>query len=180
MDKMQNLGFGRTRMEFRVPARGLIGYRSQFMTDTRGTGLLNTLFEGWAPYAGVMMRRKSGALVSDRSGVTTPYALFNLQPRGQLFIGSGTAIYEGMIVGEHSRENDLDVNAAREKKLTNIRAAGRDENVILSTPKNLTIETALEWIDRDELLEVTPDALRVRKKILAGNVRPRRDDERIS
>jgi GTP-binding protein len=118
--------------------------------------------------------------VSDRSGVTTPYALFHLQPRGVLFIGSGTLIYEGMIVGEHSRENDLDVNAAREKKLTNIRAAGRDENVILSTPKTLTIETALEWIDRDELLEVTPDALRVRKKILAGNVRPRRDDERIA
>jgi GTP-binding protein len=180
MDKMQNLGFGRTRMEFRVPARGLIGYRSQFLTDTRGTGLLNTLFEGWAPYAGVMLRRKGGALVSDRNGVTTPYALFHLQPRGVLFIGPGTAIYEGMIVGEHSRENDLDVNAAREKKLTNIRAAGRDENVILSTPKALTIETALEWIDRDELLEVTPDALRVRKKILAGNVRPRRDDERIA
>ncbi|MBM4358353.1 MAG: translational GTPase TypA [Deltaproteobacteria bacterium] len=180
MDKMQNLGFGRTRMEFRVPARGLIGYRSQFLTDTRGTGLLNTLFEGWAPYAGVMLRRKGGALVSDRPGVTTPYALFHLQPRGVLFIGPGTPIYEGMIVGEHSRENDLDVNAAREKKLTNIRAAGRDENVILSTPKALTIETALEWIDRDELLEVTPDALRVRKKILAGNVRPRRDDERIA
>ncbi|MBM4374709.1 MAG: translational GTPase TypA [Deltaproteobacteria bacterium] len=180
MDKMQNLGFGRTRMEFRVPARGLIGYRSQFLTDTRGTGLLNTLFEGWAPYAGVMLRRKGGALVSDRNGVTTPYALFHLQPRGVLFIGSGTSIYEGMIVGEHSRENDLDVNAAREKKLTNIRAAGRDENVILSTPRTLTIETALEWIDRDELLEVTPDALRVRKKILAGNVRPRRDDERIA
>ncbi len=180
MDKMQNLGFGRTRMEFRVPARGLIGYRSQFLTDTRGTGLLNTLFEGWAPYAGVVLRRKVGALVSDRTGVTTPYALFNLQPRGILFVGSGANIYEGMIVGEHSRENDLDVNAAREKKLTNIRAAGRDENIILSTPKNLTIETALEWIDRDELLEVTPDALRVRKKILAGNVRPRRDAERTS
>ncbi len=179
MDKMHNLGFGRTRMEFRVPARGLIGYRSQFLTDTRGTGLLNTMFEGWAPYAGVMLRRKGGALVSDRNGTTTPYALFHLQPRGILFIGPGASIYEGMIVGEHNRANDLVVNAAREKKLTNIRAAGRDENVILSTPKALTIETALEWIDRDELLEVTPDALRVRKRVLAGNVRPRRDDERI-
>jgi GTP-binding protein len=179
MDKMANLGFGRTRMEFRVPARGLIGYRSQFMTETRGMGLLNTLFDGWAPYAGVMLRRKGGALVSDRLGTTTPYALFHLQPRGVLFIGPGTAIYEGMIIGEHNRANDLVVNAAREKKLTNIRAAGRDENVILSTPRELTIETAIEWIDRDELVEVTPAALRVRKKVLAGNVRPRRDDERV-
>ncbi len=177
MDKMHNLGFGRTRMEFVVPARGLIGYRSQFLTDTRGTGLLNTLFEGWAPYTGVMMRRKVGALVSDRSGTTTPYALFHIQPRGILFIGSSTAVYEGMIIGEHIRANDLVVNAVREKKLTNIRAAGKDENTILSTPKKLTIETAIEWIDRDELVEVTPDALRVRKKVLAGNVRPRRDDE---
>jgi GTP-binding protein len=177
MDKMQNLGFGRTRMEFVVPARGLIGYRSQFLTDTRGMGLLNTLFEGWAPYTGVMLRRKVGALVSDRTGTTTPYALFHIQPRGVLFVGSSTAVYEGMIIGEHIRANDLVVNAVREKKLTNIRAAGKDENTILSTPRKLTIETAIEWIDRDELVEVTPDALRVRKKVLAGNVRPRRDDE---
>ena len=177
MDKMQNLGFGRTRMEFRVPARGLIGYRSQFLTDTRGMGLLNTLFDGWVPYAGVMLRRKGGALVSDRAGTTTPYALFHLQPRGILFVHAGTQVYEGMIVGQHNRANDLDINCVREKKLTNIRAAGRDENVILSTPKELVIETALEWIDRDEVIEVTPAAIRVRKKILATNVRPRRDDE---
>ncbi|MSP25911.1 MAG: translational GTPase TypA [Myxococcales bacterium] len=177
MDKMQNLGFGRTRMEFRVPARGLIGYRSQFLTDTRGMGLLNTLFDGWVPYAGVMLRRKGGGLVSDRSGATTPYALFHLQPRGILFVHPGAAVYEGMIVGQHNRANDLDVNVVREKKLTNIRAAGRDENTILSTPRELVIETALEWIDRDELVEVTPAAIRVRKKILPCNVRPRRDAE---
>jgi GTP-binding protein len=180
MDKMANLGFGRTRMEFRVPARGLIGYRSQFLTDTRGTGLINTLFEGWVPYAGIMLRRKGGGIVCDREGRTTPYALFHLQPRGFLFVEPGSAIYEGMVIGEHNRANDLVVNATREKKLTNIRAAGRDENVILSAPKHHTIESALEWIDRDELVEVTPDAVRIRKKILAGNVRPRRDDERIA
>jgi GTP-binding protein len=176
MAKMANLGFGRTRMEFRVPSRGLIGFRSRFLTETRGTGLLNTIIDGWQPYAGHMLRRSNGALVSDRRGATTPYALFNLQPRGVLFVNPGEEVYEGMIVGEHNRNNDLDVNAVREKKLTNIRAAGKDENTVLSPPKQLTIETGLEFIDQDELLEVTPDALRVRKKILEGNRRPRRDD----
>ncbi|MEM9696413.1 MAG: translational GTPase TypA, partial [Myxococcota bacterium] len=179
LDRMNNLGFGRTRVEFKVPARGLIGYRSQFLTETRGTGLLNTLFEGWTEYQGVMLRRKGGAIVCDRKGTTTPYALFNLQARGKLFAGAGLTVYEGMIIGEHSRNNDLVVNAVREKKLTNIRAAGRDENVILSGFKDHTIESALEWIDRDELVEVVPEAVRLRKKILAGNVRPRRDDERL-
>ena len=179
MEKMNALGFGRTRLEFRVPARSLIGYRSEFLTDTRGTGLMNTLFEGWMPYAGVQLRRKGGGIVSDRKGKTTPYALFNLQPRGKLFVGPNVDIYEGMIIGEHNRANDLVVNATREKKLTNIRAAGRDENVILSPPEELTIDKALEWIDRDELVEITPDAIRLRKQVLAGNVRPRRDDERI-
>jgi len=127
-----------------------------------------------------VLRRKGGALVSDRQGKTTPYALFNLQPRGNLFVTSGETVYEGMVIGEHNRPNDLVVNCTREKKLTNIRAAGRDENVQLSGFKSHTIETALEWIDRDELLEVTPDALRLRKKILRGALRPRRDDERIS
>jgi GTP-binding protein len=177
MQKMANLGFGRARMEFRVPSRGLIGFRSAFLTETRGMGLLNSLFDGWEPYAGPMLRRPNGALVSDRAGETTPYALFHLQPRGVLFIEPGTKVYEGMIVGEHNRPNDLDVNATREKKLTNIRAAGRDENVVLSPPHVLTIETALEFIDRDELAEVTPDAVRVRKKVLDCNRRPRRDDE---
>lgn len=178
MTGMNALGFGRTRIDFEIPARGLIGYRSQFLTQTRGTGLLNTVFAGWRPYQGVMLRRKGGAIVSDRKGSTTPYALFHLQPRGTLFVGANIDVYEGMIVGEHSRANDLIVNAVREKKLTNIRAAGRDENVVLSPPKPLTIDTAMEWIDRDELVEVTPDAIRLRKKVLAGNRRPRRDDER--
>jgi GTP-binding protein len=176
MMKMVNLGFGRARIEFRVPSRGLIGFRSQFLTMTRGTGLLNTLFDGWEPYAGPMLRRPNGAIVSDRAGSAPPYALFHLQPRGILFIAAGTPVYEGMIIGEHNRENDLDVNATREKKLTNVRASGRDENVILSPPKLVSIESGLEWIDRDELLEVTPDALRLRKKVLQCNRRQRRED----
>jgi GTP-binding protein len=178
MVKMQNLGFGRTRMEFRIPSRGLIGFRSAFLTETRGTGLLNTLFEGWEPYTGAMLRRANGALVADRAGTATPYALFHLQPRGVLFIGPNTDVYEGMIIGEHNRANDLDVNVTREKKLTNIRAAGRDENIILTPPHELSIDTALEFIDRDELVEVTPNAVRVRKKVLDCNRRPRRDDDR--
>ncbi len=178
MIKMSNLGFGRARMEFRVPSRGLIGFRSSFLTETRGTGLLNTLFDGWEPYRGPMLRRSNGAIVADRAGSTTPYALFHLQPRGVLFVGPGTQVYEGMIIGEHNRANDLDVNVTREKKLTNIRAANRDENVILAPPHPLDIESALEFIDRDELVEVTPDAVRVRKRILDCNRRPRRDDER--
>ncbi|HEU5074233.1 MAG TPA: translational GTPase TypA [Polyangiaceae bacterium] len=180
MTKMQALGFGRTRLEFRVPSRGLIGFRSIFLTQTRGTGLLNTLFDGWEPYKGPMLRRTNGALVADRAGTTTPYALFHLQPRGILFVPPGVDVYEGMILGEHNRPNDLDVNVTREKKLTNIRAAGKDENVILTPPRPLTIDSALEWIDRDELVEVTPDAIRVRKRVLACARRPRRDDERVA
>ncbi len=176
MTRMANLGFGRTRMEFRVPSRGLIGFRSVFLTETRGTGLLNTLFDGWEPYGGPMLRRKNGAIVSDRKGATTPYALFHLQPRGMLFVEPGQQVYEGMIIGEHSRPNDLDVNATKEKKLTNIRAAGRDENIVLTPPRPLTIEIALDWIDQDELVELTPEAVRVRKKVLEVNRRPRRDD----
>ena len=174
MAKMNSLGFGRTRMEFTIPSRGLIGFRSLFLTETRGTGLLNTLHAGWEPYAGSMMRRKNGGIVADRKGSTTPYALFNLQPRGELFVGPGTNVYEGMIVGEHARPNDLDVNAIREKKLTNIRAAGKDDNVMLTPPREMTIEGALDWIDSDELVEITPDSIRVRKKILACNRRPKR------
>ncbi len=176
LESMGGRGAGRTRLEFLIPARGLIGYRSQLLTETRGTALINTLFEGWIPFAGPMLRRKMGAMVCDRTGTTTPYALFHLQPRGQLFVGPGTTIYEGMVIGAHNRVNDLVVNAAREKKLTNMRAAHRDENVILSGHKDHTIESALEWIDRDELVEITPDAIRIRKRILAGNIRPRRRD----
>jgi GTP-binding protein len=174
MDKMHNLGFGRSRIEYVVPSRGLIGFRSMFLTETRGTGLLNTQFEGWQAYGGPMQLRPNGALVSDRQGEAIPYALFHLQPRGQLFVPPGTPVYEGMIVGEHNRNNDLDVNACREKKMTNIRAAGRDENIIITPPRQMTIETAMEWIDQDELVEITPDALRMRKKILECSRRPKR------
>ncbi|MEO7329697.1 MAG: translational GTPase TypA [Minicystis sp.] len=176
MVKMTNPGFGRARLEFRVPSRGLIGFRGDFLTSTRGTGLLNTLFDGWADWGGPMMRRPTGAIVSDRAGVTTPYAMDHLQPRGQFFLVPGTEVYEGMIVGEHNRLNDTDVNIIREKKLTNVRNHGKDDNVLLASPRILTIETAMEWIDNDELVEVTPDAVRVRKKVLACNRRERRED----
>jgi GTP-binding protein len=177
MIKMTNLGFGRARMEFRVPSRGLIGFRSQFLTDTRGAGLLNTQFDRWEAYAGPMLRRVNGAMVADRTGECTAYALDHLQPRGVLFVQPGDMVYEGMIVGEHNRENDLDVNIVREKKLSNVRSKNKDDNVVLSPPRIITLENGLEIIDRDELMEVTPDAIRLRKKILEINKRPRRDDQ---
>ncbi|MBK9259255.1 MAG: translational GTPase TypA [Polyangiaceae bacterium] len=176
MVKMTNPGFGRARLEFRVPSRGLIGFRGEFLTATRGTGLLNTMFDGWIAWGGPMMRRPTGAIVADRAGVATPYALHHLQPRGNFFIVPGIEVYEGMIVGEHNRPNDTDCNVIKEKKLSNIRNHGKDENVLLASPRLLTIETAMEWIDADELVEVTPDAVRVRKKVLATNIRERRAD----
>jgi GTP-binding protein len=176
MTKMNALGHGRTRLEFRIPSRGLIGFRSMFLTETRGEGLLNTLFDSWQVRGPSTLRRRNGSLVSDRLGKTTPYALFNLQPRGELFITAGVEVYEGMVVGEHNRDNDLDVNVVREKKLTNIRAAGRDENVILVTPRKLTIEGAMDYIDRDEIIEITPDAIRIRKIILTCARRPKRSN----
>jgi GTP-binding protein len=176
MVKMTNPGFGRARLEFRVPSRGLIGFRGEFLTATRGTGLLNTMFDGWIEWGGPMMRRPTGAIVSDRMGVATPYALHHLQPRGVFFIVPGVEVYEGMIIGEHNRPNDTDVNVIKEKKLSNIRNHGKDENVLLASPRLLTIETAMEWIDADELVEVTPDAVRVRKRELATNRRERRSD----
>jgi GTP-binding protein len=176
MMKMTNPGFGRARLEFRVPSRGLIGFRGEFLTSTRGTGLLNTMFDGWVPWGGPMIRRPTGAIVSDRAGVSTPYALHHLQPRGLFFIVPTVEVYEGMIIGEHNRPNDTDVNVIKEKKLSNIRNHGKDENVLLASPRLLTIETAMEWIDADELVEVTPDAVRVRKKELAINRRERRED----
>ena len=150
MVKMTNPGFGRARIEFRVPSRGLIGFRGEFLTSTRGTGLLNTLFDGWEKWGGPMMRRPTGAIVCDRQGVTTPYALDHLQPRGTFFLTPGVEVYEGMIIGEHNRANDTDVNAIKEKKLSNVRNHGKDENVLLASPRLLTIETAMEWIDNDE------------------------------
>jgi GTP-binding protein len=177
MVKLSNPGFGRARVEFEVPSRALIGFRSEFLTATRGLGLLNTEFAGWRPWGGALLRRANGALVADRAGEATPYALFHLQPRGEFFIGPGAGVYEGMIIGEHNRPNDSDVNAVREKKLTNVRNHGKDDNVMLYPPKVLSVETAMEWIDRDELVEVTPGAVRVRKAVLPQATRPRRDRE---
>jgi GTP-binding protein len=177
MDKMINLGFGRARIDFVVPSRALIGYRSQFLTQTRGMGLLNSLHEGYVPYGGPMLRRKTGALVSDRTGMTTPYALFHLEPRGRLFVSPTAEVYEGMVVGEHNRPSDLDINVCKEKKLTNVREKNKDENIILATPVAHDIESALEFIDQDEIIEITPDAVRVRKKVLAANLRPKRTEQ---
>jgi GTP-binding protein len=176
MVKMSNPGYGRARIEYHVPSRGLIGFRSEFLTSTRGTGLINTLFDGWQPWGGTMLKRPCGAIVADRTGEATPYALFHLQPRGIFFLTPGVEVYEGMIIGEHNRPNDTDVNAIREKKLTNVRNHGKDENTLLASPRLLSIETALEWIDADELVEVTPEFVRVRKRILQINLRPRREE----
>jgi GTP-binding protein len=176
MVKMANPGFGRARMEYRVPSRGMMGFRGELLTATRGTALLNSVFDGWEPWGGPMMKRQTGAIVADRAGVATPYALNHLQPRGSFFIAPGADVYEGMIVGEHNRLNDTDVNIIKEKKLSNVRNHGKDENVLLAPPRVLTIETAMEWIDADELVEVTPDGVRVRKAILATNLRPRRSE----
>ena len=173
MTKMHNHGSGRVRMEFRVPSRGIIGLRSEMLTETRGTIVMNTLFDGYMPYQGEIPQRLSGALISDRQGVTTVYALFSLQDRGVLVLGSGVEVYEGMIVGEHSRDNDLDVNVVREKKLTNMRASGSDDAVRLVPYKQLTLEQSIEFIADDELVEVTPKSLRMRKKVLQANRRPK-------
>ncbi len=176
MMKMANHGFGRARLEYRVPSRGMIGFRGEILTATRGTALLNSMFDGWEPWGGPMMKRATGAIVSDRAGVATPYALNHLQARGSFFIAPGSVVYEGMIAGEHNRPSDTDVNVIKEKKLSNMRNHGKDENVALAPPRVLTIETAMEWIDVDELVEVTPDAVRVRKAILEINKRPRRTE----
>jgi len=172
MVRMQN-SRGRVRLEFRVPSRGLIGFRSQFLTDTRGTGLAHQVFDGYEPWMGPMTRRPTGALVADRKGTATAYALYHLQPRGVLFIPEGTQVYEGMIVGENARDVNLDVNVTKEKKLTNIRAAGADEAIRLIPPRVLTLETAIEFIKEDELIEVTPKSLRLRKKVLEASRRPK-------
>ncbi len=173
MQKMQNNGNGRVRTEFRIPSRGLIGFRSQFLTDTRGTGLMNHLFDGYEPWHGPMSKRQTGALVADRQGKTTSYALFHLQPRGTLFVNENIAVYEGMIIGENSRENDLDVNVTKEKKLTNMRASGSDDALQLVPPRLLTLEQSIEFIKEDEFLEVTPKSIRLRKRVLEANKRPR-------
>jgi GTP-binding protein len=173
MTNMVNHGTGRVRLEFRIPSRGLIGFRSQFLTDTRGTGLLNHLFDGYEAWQGDIPHRITGALVADRAGKTTGYALEHTQGRGELFVEPGERVYEGMIVGENSREEDIDANVVKEKKLTNMRASGSDEALQLMPAHKMSLEQALEWIRDDELLEVTPVGLRLRKRVLAANVRPR-------
>jgi GTP-binding protein len=176
MTKMVNHGSGRVRLEFRIPARGLIGFRSQFLTETRGTGIMHHNFTGWEPWHGPIASRQTGALVSDRSGPATAYAIANLQERGEMFIEPATQVYEGMIVGENSRPSDMDVNITREKKQTNMRASTADEALRLIPPRLLSLEQAIEFINDDELVEVTPKHLRLRKKVLAANMRPKRPE----
>ena len=174
MTKMVNHGSGRIRLEFRVPARGLIGFRSLFLTETRGTGLMHHLFHGWEPWHGPIPSRANGALVSDRPGKATAYAIANLQERGEMFIDPAIEVFEGMIVGENARPNDLDVNITKEKKQTNMRASSADEAIRLIPPRKMGLEQAVEFINDDELVEVTPTSIRLRKKILAANMRPKR------
>jgi GTP-binding protein len=177
MTKMVNHGSGRVRLEFRIPARGLIGFRSIFLTDTKGTGIMNHIFAGWEPWHGPIASRTTGVLVADRAGATTAYALANLQERGVIFIEPGTTVYEGMVIGENSRVNDMDVNVTKEKKQTNMRASTADEAIRLVPPHILGLEQAIEFINDDELVEVTPKTIRVRKRILAGNIRPKKSED---
>jgi GTP-binding protein len=174
MTKMVNHGSGRVRLEFRIPARGLIGFRSQFLTDTKGTGIMNHLFAGWEPWHGAIPARATGALAADRAGVATAFAIWNLQERGEMFVEPGEAVYEGMIVGENARASDMDVNITKEKKQTNMRASTADEAVRLIPPRKLGLEQAIEFINDDELVEVTPHNIRLRKRVLAANMRPKR------
>ncbi len=174
MDNMGSAQSGRVRVEYLVPTRGLIGFRSLFLTLTRGEGIMSTIFEDWIPYLGEVASRKNGALVALDKGKTTVYALFPLQQRGVLFIKEGTEVYEGMIVGENARDNDMDVNVIKAKQLTNFRAAGKDEAQIMSPPRQMSLEECMEWIDMDELIEVTPENIRLRKRILKANMRPKK------
>src|SRR5437764_5603145 len=176
MTKMVNHGTGRVRMEYETPSRGLIGFRGEFLTETKGTGLVNTMFLRWGEWLGAMRGRSTGSLVTDRAGDSTTFALFNLQERGTMFIRPGTKVYEGMIVGENARAVDLDVNIIKEKKLTNMRAASADEAIRLIPVKDLSLEQSLEFIADDELVEVTPATIRLRKRVLRANERPKRKE----
>ncbi|RME27244.1 MAG: translational GTPase TypA [Deltaproteobacteria bacterium] len=171
MVEMKMAGSNRMKVSFRVPSRGLIGFRGEYLNDTRGQGIMNTLFDGWDDHAGYIPYRVNGSLVSDRQGQTTAYALYSLQERGKLFVGVQEDVYEGMIIGENARENDMNVNPTKAKQLTNIRSAGADEKLILTPPIQLTLEKAMEYIAEDELVEVTPHHIRLRKKILPANQR---------
>jgi GTP-binding protein len=174
MTKMVNHGSGRVRLEFRIPARGLIGFRSQFLTETKGTGIMNHIFAGWEPWHGAIPARATGALVADRAGVATAYAIWNLQERGEIFVEPAEKVYEGMIVGENARAADMDVNICKEKKQTNMRASSADEAVRLIPARKMGLEQAIEFINDDELVEITPKSIRLRKRILAANMRPKR------
>ena len=171
MEAMAPIGDTRTRIEFTVPSRCLIGFRSEFLTSTRGEGLMSSYFLGYGEYVGKMLARKNGALISDKAGKTTPYALFNVLSSGRQFVKPGEKVYEGMVVGEHTRPNDLVLNVCREKHLTSVRTAGKDENIVLTPIPPRTLEWALDWIDDDEWVEVTPENIRIRKKILQNNLR---------
>ena len=171
MSEMRNQGLGTVRMTFKVPARGLFGYRSEFLTDTRGTGIMHHRFLEYGPWAGPLSGRKRGVLVADREGSVVAFALGNLQERAQMFVAPGITVYEGMIVGENSRPEDMDVNVSKEKKLTNMRTTASDDNVMLETPRQVTLESALEYIEEDELIEVTPERIRLRKRVLQANDR---------
>jgi GTP-binding protein len=171
MTDMRSSGAGKQRISFLAPSRGLIGYQSQFLTDTRGTGILNRLFHSYAPFKGDITGRRNGALIASETGTAVAYAIFNLQDRGVMFIGHQTPVYQGMIVGEHNRENDLEINVLKGKKLTNVRASGTDDAVTLTPPKKMSLEEMMSYIDEDELLEVTPVNLRLRKKFLLAHER---------
>ena len=173
MQEMGPAGEGRMRLEYLCPARGLIGYRSQFLTDTRGTGILNHNFKNYGPFAGNLRSRPNGVLISQDDGETNTYGLFYLQERGQLFLGPQIKVYAGQIIGLHSRDNDLIVNPSKAKKLTNIRTTSADEKLFLTPPRVFTLESALEFINDDELVEVTPSAIRLRKRYLDHNERKR-------
>jgi len=171
MQDMREAGSGKTRLVFHAPSRGLIGFQSRFLTETRGTGVLNRLFHSFVPHKGALPSRRNGVLIANETGQAVAYALFNLQDRGTLFIAAQTAVYQGMIVGENSRENDLEVNVLKGKKLTNVRASGSDEAVVLVPPRRLSLEDMMAWIDEDELVEVTPKSLRLRKRFLLAHER---------
>jgi GTP-binding protein len=177
MVKMVNHHSGRVRMEFRIPSRGLIGLRGQLLTDTRGTSLIHSMLDGWTDYAGDMASRLTGALVSDRAGVSTAYAVWGIQERGEMFVGPSLEVYEGMIVGENAREDDMNVNITKEKKQTNMRSSSADEAIRLIPPRELTLEKAIEFISDDEFVEVTPKSIRLRKKVLDAKKRPKRWQE---
>jgi GTP-binding protein len=173
MTRMVNHGRGRARLEFRIPARGLIGFRSQFLTETKGTGIMNHLFSGWEPWHGAIPSRATGALVADRTGVATAFAIWNLQERGEMFVEPGEAVYEGMIVGENARPEDLPVNPCKAKHLTNMRSQGEGKGIQLEAPLRMSLERAVEYIDIDEYVEATPKSLRLRKRILGATARKR-------